>query len=294
MRPPWAAPRLHAVNSAALPLMSPQLSRRCALAVLVSMLVATVVGLLAWGPIGLEGRERRLTDPRLILGMLNGWTILLQVPLALATVAGALGARQAGPLSRAWQLFFWLTTLAVLSSAIDHLAPSTTGYVLSKLPTASACAVLSLLFLAERLGRAWVARPLLWAACAAGPLGGLLCLAAQAWAGQPDMRLLVWCEYLPMLLIPLGVWSLRSRGLEGSDWLVGLLWFAAAKLLDWADLAIWTASGGVIAGHALHHLPLAVCLGWLAWRVARQSPRAPEVAPSPSASRRATSLTTSG
>lgn len=294
MRPPEAAPRLRAVNSAALPRMSPQLSRRCALAVLVSMLIATVMGLLAWGPIGLEGRERRLTDPRLVFGILNGWTVVLQIPLLLMTVAGALGARGSGALARAWQLFFWLTSCAVLASAVDHASPSAAGYVLSKLPAASACAVLSLLFLAERLGRAWVASPLLWAAAAAGPLGGLACFASQALGGQPDMRLLVWLEYLPMLLVPLGVWSLRSRGLEGSDWLVGLLWFAAAKLLDWADLPVWHASGGAISGHALHHLPLAACLGWLAWRVARQAGRVAEVDASPIASRRATSLTTSG
>lgn len=274
--------------------MSPQLSRRCALAVLISMLIATVVGLLAWGPVGLEGRERRLTDPRLVFGMLNGWTVALQLPLLLATVAGAWGARGSGALARAWQLFFWLATFAVLCSAVDHLSPSTTGYVLSKVPTASACAVLSLLFLAERLGRAWVASPLLWAAAAAGPLGGAFCFAASALGDQPDMRLLVWCEYLPMLLVPLGVWSLRSRGLEGSDWLIGLLWFAAAKLLDWADLHVWQASGGGIAGHALHHLPLAACVGWLAWRVARQAGRVADVDASPLASRRATSLTTSG
>ncbi len=274
--------------------MSPALSRRCALALLVSMLVATVAGLLAWGPIGLEGRERRLTDPRLVFGLLNGWTLALQLPLMLAAVAGALGARRAGALARAWQLFFWLTSFAVLCSAVDHLSPSATGYVLSKLPTASACAVLSLLFLAERLGRPWVASPLLWAAAAAGPLGSLFCFASQALGGEPDMRLLVWCEYLPMLLVPLGVWSLRSRGLQGSDWLVGLLWFAAAKLLDWADVPVWLASGGVITGHALHHLPLAACIGWLAWRVARQSGRGAGLEASPIASRRATSLTTSG
>lgn len=283
------------MNTAALPLMSPQLSRRCALAVLVSMLVAMVVGLLAWGPIGLEGRERRLTDPRLMLGLLNGWTVLLQLPLGLAAVAGALGARREGAMARAWQLFFWLTTLAVLSSAIDHLSPSTTGYVLSKVPTASACAVLSLLFLAERLGRGWVMPSLLGLATALGPLGAIVCLGSLALTGQADMRLLLWCEYLPMLLVPLGVWSLRSRGLTGSDWLVGLMWFAAAKLVDWADLPVWQASGGTITGHALHHLPLAACLGWLAWRVARQVGRSGDAAAvSPIESRRSTSLTTSG
>lgn len=282
--------------------MSPQLSTRCALALLGAMLFASLMGLLAWGPVGYPAPNHRLTDSRSVLGLAHGWTVLSLLPLLSVTVAAAVGLqrrRAGGPRWRAWRLFFGAAALATAIGGLDHLAPSDTGFLLAQVVTASACAVLSLIFLAERLGPRWVAPGLLAAAVASGPLGGLACAASAAWLGGPDLRWLLWLEYLPVLLVPLGVWGLRSDGLRARDWTVALLWFAAAKLVDGADVLTWQASGGSISGHALHHLPLAACVGWLAWRVLRQRADAPlatpeEIAAVLAASQRAASLTTSG
>ncbi len=283
--------------------MSPQLSSRCALALLAAIVLASLVGLLALGPLQDGDSAHRLTDARSVAGLPNGWSVLLQLPLLAVAAAGALSARAAGadpPLQRAWRLFFALVGVAALASIADHLAPSATGYVLSKLPTASASALLSLIFLAERLGLGWLRPAALVLALTSGPLGGALYFGAEALHGQADGRLLLWLQILPLLLVPLGVWSLPSRGLDGLAWTVALLAFAFAELLDWADTALWQASGGAISGHALHHLPLAACLGWLAWGVARQRNAAGvSAAPVPAAalppvSQAATSLTTFG
>ncbi len=268
---------------------------------LVSMLFASVTGLLAWGPVGYGEQAHRLTEPRTVLGMLNGASVVLHLPLLAAAAAGTLGMRRSrtgAALRRAWGVFFAGVMLAASISIADHLAPSDTGYLLTQVATGSACAVLAALFLAERLGAGWVAPGALGLAAASGPVGGLVCLASQALLGVPDLRWLLWLEYLPMVLVPLGVWGLRSEGLSGRDWVVALLWFAAAKLIDWADGPLWQASGRAITGHALHYVPLAVCVGWLAWCATRQrgSPAATpaEIAASVVASQRAASLTTSG
>lgn len=282
--------------------MSPQLSHRCALALLAALIAASVVGLLALGPVSGGAQDHRLTDPRLVAGMLNGWSVLLQLPLLAAALAGVLASRQIPADTarrRAWIAFFALAALATLASIADHLAPSQRGYLLSKLPTASACAVVALIFLAERLGPAWQGRPAFALVLASGPLGGLLCWVSGWLHGQPDFRLLLWLEHLPLLLVPLAVWSLKSRGLQARDWVVALVWFALAELIDMADAPIWQASGGTISGHALHHLPLAACMGWLAWRLARQAGSARRALPedggdSVLASQPATSLNTAG
>ncbi|MBA3599304.1 MAG: hypothetical protein H0W40_18295 [Methylibium sp.] len=283
------------MNTATLPPISQQLSTRCALALLGAMVLASVVGLLALGPVTAVADAHRLTDPRTPLGLTNGWSVLLQLPLLVAACTGALCARRftaEAALRHAWTAFFTLATAATLGSMADHLTPSEGGYVLSKALTASACAALAMIFLAERVSMGWVNRLPLRVALASGPIGAFLWFASDVLLGQPDYRLLLWLEHLPMLLVPLGVWSLPGRHLRSGDWIAALMWFASAECIDWADRLIWAASGSVISGHALHHLPLTACLFSLAWALARQS-AAHESAPSAS-SQRETSLITSG
>lgn len=282
--------------------MSPQLSTRCALALLGAMLFASLMGLLAWGPIGYPVAVDRHADPRAVLGLAQGWNVLSLLPLLGGSAAGVVGLqrrRVGGPRRLAWRLFFGAAMLATAVGGFGHLARNESGLLLAQVVTASVCALLSLIYLAERLGPRWVAPGLLAAAVASGPLGGLACAASAAWLGGPDLRWLLWLEFLPVLLAPLGVWGLRSDGLRPRDWIVALLWFATARVVDGADGWVWQASGGAIGGHAVHHLLLAGCVGWLAWRVLRQRDDAPsaspdEIASALAASQRAASLTTSG
>lgn len=248
---------------------------------LVAMVLASAVGLLAWGPIPDGARWHRLTDTAVLAGLVNGWSVWLQGPLLVAALSGA--SRSQG----VWRLFFAAVALAVVAGIADHLAPSTPCFVLDKLATGSACVLLAMLFLAERLGPRWTSAPALAVALAAGPLGAALALLAVALTGQPDLRLLLWLEHLPLLLAPVSIWSLPSRGVSDREWFVALLALLAAKALDFGHLGIWLATGAAISGHALHHLPLAVAVGWLAWRVALQ-------APGDDASRASTSVITAG
>lgn len=274
--------------------MSPQLSTRCALALLGAMVLASAVGLLALGPVSAVAPAHHLTHPRGLLHADNGWSVLLEMPLLLAALAGLLHARRSAideGLRQGWTAFFALAAAATLASVIDHLSPSESGHVLAKLPAASACAVLAVIFLAERVKPVWASPPALRLALASGPIGGLLWLASDVLHGQPDFRLLLWLEHLPMLLVPVGVWSLPSRGLQARAWIAALLWFAAAQLIDWADLWVWQLSGGAVSGHALHQVPLAGCLASLAWSVQRQTAGREAAGTS---SQRHTSLITSG
>ena len=76
-------------------------------------------------------------------------------------------------------------------------------------------------------------------------------------------------------------------GPQDSVVLVALLALLTAKALDFGLLGIWLETGSAISGHALHHLPLAAAVGWLAWRVAR-------LARDTAASRRSTSVISAG
>lgn len=281
------------MNSASLP-MPPQLSSRCALALLGAMALASAAGVLALGPVAADPGSAPAHRCPQLFGLRDGWSVLLQTPLLFAALSGMLAARRApgDAMRHAWAAFFAMAALVGMGGAVDQLRPTEGGHVLAKLPAASAGVLLAALFLAERISLAWIGPLALWLALASGPVAGALWLATDVLHGQPDQRLLLCLEYLPFLLVPLGAWGLPSRGLCGRAWAVALLWFAAAALMNWADLAILEITRGAISGHVLHYLPLAGCVAWLAWCVARQPVR-PDAA-RPVGSQRQTSLITSG
>ncbi len=76
--------KLERVDTAKRPRILKQLSTRCALALLGAMVFASVVGMLALGPVTAIADEHRLTDSRTPLGLTNGWSVLLQLPFASA------------------------------------------------------------------------------------------------------------------------------------------------------------------------------------------------------------------
>lgn len=279
--------------------MSPQLHARCALAVLAAALAACAMGLLAWGPVA-PGPDLHA------FGMAaDGWTVsaLAFLLVAPGVAAAWFGWRSAHATAHrmwrhAWRAFFAVSALAVAVAALDHLLPNAMGQLLVSVPAASACAVVSLLFVAERLGRAWIAPPALAAALLAGPVAGVACWMAQVVTGAADVRMLLWVQALPLLMIPLGVWGLRSRGLSSLDWLVALALLCVAEATNWAGPALSRATGSHAAIEAVHHLALAATLAWMAHALARQMVQPRQAAASDLAgmnsSQRSTSPSTSG
>jgi hypothetical protein len=55
--------------------------------------------------------------------------------------------------------------------------------------------------------------------------------------------------------------------LTRADWLRSQISFAVAQTVDWGDKAIFEGTGQVISGHAVRHLALAACVGWVAYRL---------------------------
>lgn len=269
-----------------------QLSTRCALVLLCATLLASVAGLLALGPVGPGALPwTRASDAATLP---QAWGLLLQLPLLAAALAGWRAARASvadAALRRAWLLAFALVGLAALAGIAQSVAADAAGGLPARLPGASAIALLSLIFLAERLHPAWVAPAALGLGLASGPLAGALALLGGPWLGMADLRTLLWLEHLPLLLAPIGVWGLRSRGLGDGDWLLALTALATAWLLGWADDTVRQALGGLVGGAALQPLLLAAAAGRLAWALGRQ----PSAAEAPAgASQRSTSLNTAG
>lgn len=265
---------------------------------LCATLAAGLVGLIACGPIEVGGLALQQADVR-ALGMLpNAVNVLSHLPLLLVALVSSYaclglvnqGPRRVAMWARGWALVFGCVALGALGGAAFHAHPSAAGQLLVGAAIGSASALVALLFLAERLRMSLLRGHWLFAATLAGPFAALLAAAAN------DLRGLVALEYLPLVLVPLAVWRLPSRGIPNRDWIVAFVINLAAHLASWADAPIWRLTQGTLGGLALSHLLLALCIAWLA-RCAMvaapfQSRSAPSLASTPSQD--STSLTTSG
>jgi hypothetical protein len=82
-------------------------------------------------------------------------------------------------------------------------------------------------------------------------------------AGAGDLRAYALVQFLPMVLIPLILMFWRDGHLAARP-----LWFAlgayvSAKLMEHFDAAVFAATGGLVAGHALKHLAAALAAWWI-------------------------------
>jgi putative effector of murein hydrolase LrgA (UPF0299 family) len=270
------APRLPRVTIASGPSfrrergVTEQLGRRCALAILAALTLAACVGLLAWGPVLLDAGMHRYAGQRAWLGLPSAVNVLCNLPLLLAGVWGWHAARaSAWPASvrLPWQGFFISVAGGSLIAAVYHAAPSDTGFVLAQAAMAAAFVMLTFGMLAERVHTRFGSRTGVQAAAALVALAAGAVVLGTGLRGSVDLRPFLLLQIVPLLLIPAGVASLQGAHTRGSDWLVMLVAYAAAKLFEMADTQIFAVTGW-IGGHALMHLALAGVAARLAYRAA--------------------------
>jgi hypothetical protein len=100
-------------------------------------------------------------------------------------------------------------------------------------------------------------------------LAGLGIAGVVHWRASGDLSLYALLQFggfgaLVLLLV------VTPRGADPFPWWAVIGWYALAKLAEAADGALWNATGGLVAGHALKHLAAAmagaVLLGPLAMR----------------------------
>ena len=74
-----------------------------------------------------------------------------------------------------------------------------------------------------------------------------------------------------------GAWTLNGHLLSRQDWLRSQVSFVVAQAVDWGDRWVFEATHQLISGHAVRHLALAACCGWVAYRLGAVSVRAEPV-----------------
>ena len=183
---------------------SDRISALSARGLLLAALAAGLIGLVGHGPIEIAGASLSQADTRALGSLPNAVNVLSHLPLlVVALLAGraCLGSMRSGPRRvaawhRGWALLFACIAVGALAGALFHAGPSAARQLLVDAAIASASALVTLLFLAERLNPGLLRRRWLAVAMLAGPATALLAAAGD------DVRWLVALEYLPLLLVP--------------------------------------------------------------------------------------------
>ncbi len=221
-------------------------------ALLLAVLVGGTLAAYLVDPIAQDPAYHLFADQRSLFGIPNSLDVLSNVPFALV---GALGlyvvSRDTVPNRQAWWTFYAGVFLTAFGSGYYHLAPDNGTLVWDRLPMTIAFMGFLAIVIREYLSMKLAQRLLL-------PL--LLAGAASVfyWAhtealGRGDLRAYALVQFLPMLLIPMVVLLYRGRSDLGPwlGWMI--LFYIAAKLLEFFDTAIF-AAGDIVSGHSLKHV----------------------------------------
>jgi hypothetical protein len=233
------------------------------------------------GPIAQDPDYHAFADRRAILGVPWFWNVVSNVPFLLVGALG-LGTLARGvpfaptfvdPAEQApFAVFFAGVLLTGVGSAYYHGHPTSLTLVWDRLPMTVAFMGLFAAAVGERVDRRLGSR-LLW------PLVGLGVASVLYWSwtergGSGDLRLYALVQFGPLVAVPALFRRYPPRYTRGTDWLVALVWYAAALALDRLDRAVF-ALGGVVSGHTLKHLAAALSAYWLLRMLRLRRPLAP-------------------
>ena len=211
-----------------------------------------------------------------LLGIPNFWNVISNFPFLVIGGWGVLylGSNKAkeGVLNanerRMYLVFFAAVTLTSVGSAYYHLKPNNERLVWDRLPIAITFMALFGIIISEYLSRragGLLFLPLLLLGAASVIYWDL----AETW-GRGDLRPYLLAQLYPALAIPV-ILLLMPGNYTGAEKLyAAIAWYAAAKLYEFLDKAIY-AAGGIVSGHTLKHIAAAVsCYMILNWIQSRR------------------------
>lgn len=230
---------------------------------LAGLVVAAVAGAFMLDPIPQDPAYHLFADRRALFGVPNFWNVATNLPfLAVGALGWAWIRRIASPpLATHYRVLCTAIALVAFGSGWYHLAPSNASLVWDRLPMTVAFMTLFSALLADRIS--WlVGRALLWPLVVAG-------MASIAWwvrteaVGAGDLRAYALVQFLPMLLMPIVLLLWREGSLAARPLWLAFGAYAVAKLFEYFDAAVFSATAGLMGGHALKHLAAALATWWI-------------------------------
>ena len=227
------------------------------------MAAAAIAGVWLLEPISQDPAYHAFADRRALSGVPNFWNVTSNLPFLVVGLLGWSWIRRIAspPLATHYRVLFTSIAFVAFGSGWYHLAPSNASLVWDRLPMTVAFMALFTALVADRIS--WLAgRALLWPLIVAG-------IASIAWwvrteaAGAGDLRPYALVQFLPMLLMPLVLVMWRDGSLAARSLWLAFGAYALAKFFEHFDAAVFAATGGLVAGHALKHLAAALAAWWI-------------------------------
>src|SRR5262245_4942824 len=247
-----------------------EMSRGAQATILLAVTAASAAAISFVPPMPQDPACHRFADRRAARVVANGWNELANLGVLLVGRYGALRAvrMQAGPTTghiesrERWPytLVFVGVALTGVGSAYYHWAPDTSRLFWDRLPMTIGFMAFLAAVISERLGV--TAGLLVLGPLVAGGVASVIVWRAGELQGAGDLRPYALVQFLPALLVLLMLWLCPAR-YTGGAYLLGVLGFyAAAKIFEALDGAIFSL-GHALSGHTLKHLAVALAAWWV-------------------------------
>jgi hypothetical protein len=211
--------------------------------------------LLGVEPLAQDDRYHALADTRTLLGIPNFANVVSNAAFLLV---GAFGLRlclagSGGGASASWTVFFLGAAAVAAGSAYYHWAPGDATLAWDRLPMTVVFMALFSALVSEHL-RPALERVLLPAALVVGAAS------VAWWRYADDLRFYGWVQFTPLAIILFLLLAYRPRYTHRAYLGCGLLAYAAAKVAEAGDGAIFEWTADAVSGHTLKHLLAALAL----------------------------------
>jgi len=211
-------------------------------------------------PIQQDLAYHTFVDSRTKFGIKNFYNVVSNLAFLLTGVAGAVLCRNRviGFSGLAWMIFFVGIALVGLGSAYYHLNPDNERLLWDRLPmTVGFMGMFAALlgeFVYPRLTRYFLF-PLM--------LTGMS--SVLIWHAHDDLRLYVWVQFMPMLVIPALLLMYPKSYSHTGLIMLALLSYVIAKLLETFDAQVFLFFQDEMGGHAIKHVFAALGAATILW-----------------------------
>jgi hypothetical protein len=206
-----------------------------------------------------------LADKRAFLGLGNFFDVMSNLPFI---ILGLIGLHQINQESKRralfsmkgektlWQIFCLGIFLVGFGSSYYHLSPNTPSMIWDRLPITISFMSLFSLAIMERIDAklGLILSPLLFTA----GIGTVLYWHYTESLGMGDLRAYALIQLIPLMLIPVMLWLFPARYTHGRYLVYSIVWYVLAKVLESYDAPIFNLLGGILSGHTLKHLAVAI------------------------------------
>ena len=232
----------------------------------VGLFVLMSLGLLLHGRIGQPADYHQFAEIRDLFGIPNGGNVVSNLAFIWA---GWFGIYLHGKLRGKPELpdgngaFIMLivgSMFTALGSAYYHAFPSNDSLVWDRIPMTICFSAIFAEYVAIHVNASWekwILPPML--------ILGILSVIYWKWTGEngaDDLRPYLMVQFFPLLLIPLTVLLFPSEGNQSSAWTKAIVWYAIAKVFEFADQLIYVATADTVSGHTLKHIASGIAIAY--------------------------------